>query len=76
MSATNPLTKTLTLFDVADTLACSVMTARRLVKAGDIPAVLWRGKWFVKRDDLAAYIRKAVKVYRAESKPTRTAVPA
>jgi excisionase family DNA binding protein len=67
----NPLTNTLTLFDVADTLACSVMTARRLVKAGELPAVTWRGKYYIKRADLAQYIRKAVTVYRAEKAPTR-----
>ncbi len=67
----NPLTDTLTLDQVASTLAVSSQSARRIIKAGEIPAVLWRGKFLVKREDLAAYIRRAVKVYRAESKPTR-----
>jgi excisionase family DNA binding protein len=68
----NPLQNTLTLFELADTLACSVMTARRLVKAGEIPAVIWRGKYFIKREDLAQYIRRAVQVYRAQA-PTERA---
>ena len=62
MTDETPLTDTLSLFDVAHALSVSTMTARRIVKAGEIPAVLWRGKYFVKRDDLADYIKKAVKV--------------
>ena len=71
-----PLPNRLTLEDVARELSVSTMTARRLVKAGDISAVLWHGRFLVTREDLALYIRKAVKVYRAEMRPTRAAASA
>lgn len=62
-----PLPNRLTLEDVARELSVSTMTARRLVKGGDIPAVLWHGRFLVTREDLAQYIRKAVRVYRAQA---------
>ncbi len=66
----------LTLNDVADALAVSNLTARRIIRRGEIASFKAGGQYRIRAEDLSAYIRQAVKVATRKQRATRTAIPA
>jgi len=67
----------LTLNDVADALAVSNLTARRIVRRGEIASFQAGRAYRIRKEDLQAYIRKTLRRPGQNAKVTaRTAVPA
>ena len=64
----------LTLNDVADALAVSNLTARRIVRRGEIASFQAGRAYRIRREDLQAYIRRSMR--GSKQRPTRAAVPA
>ncbi|WP_198375342.1 helix-turn-helix domain-containing protein [Neoroseomonas rubea] len=52
----------LPLRQAASLLSRSARTVRRLIAAGDLPAVRIRGRLYVKRDELRAFIERHVEI--------------
>jgi excisionase family DNA binding protein len=64
----------LTLNDVADALAVSNLTARRIVRRGEIASFQAGRAYRIRKEDLQAYIRQSMR--GPKQRATRTAVPA
>ena len=64
----------LTLNDVADALAVSNLTARRIIRRGEIASFQAGRAYRIRKEDLQAYIRKTLR--RPGQNAARTAVPA
>ena len=60
----------LTLNDVADALAVSNLTARRIIRRGDIASFQAGRAYRIRKEDLQAYIRRSMR------RTPRQAVPA
>jgi len=61
------------LREVADTLAVSEKTARRMVQRGALPAFLAGRKYRIRKEDLRAYIKESMRKLRAGYSPHRRA---